>query len=322
MAGGASARRYLRIATPGGSVVAMFVPDADRPEEMMPGAVSPRWSFLEVQALLCERGVRVPAVLGEACDRGLVLLEDLGDRTMEAFVEAAPARRAEVYSQAVRDLARAQRALAELPASSIVATRALDATLLRWELDHFRAWGLDARGRRPSRGIGGICDDRAEFDAVAGRLAQRVAAWPQGFVHRDYQSRNLMVLDAPGGGIEIVWMDFQDALLGPRVHDLVALLNDSYQELDRAFVEVRLDEYAAAAELDRAGRERLGWEFDVVTVQRKLKDAGRYVFLDRVNGDSGFLRYVEPTLAKVRAALARLGDDEDMCAMKRLLTRA
>ena len=45
----------------------------------------------------------------------------------------------------------------------------------------------------------------------------------------------------------LCWIDFQDALLGPRVYDLVALLNDSYQTFDRAFVEARLDEYARAA---------------------------------------------------------------------------
>ena len=89
--------------------------------------------------------------------------------------------------------------------------------------------------------------DAARFSEIADRLAQRVADLPKGFVHRDYQSRNLMVVD--DGKLRLVWIDFQDALLGPRVYDLVALLNDSYQEFDRAFVEARLAEYAEAAGL-------------------------------------------------------------------------
>ena len=60
-----------------------------------------------------------------------------------------------------------------------------------------------------------------------------------------------MVVDAAGGGLEIAWLDFQDALLGPRAYDLATLLNDSAQDLDRSFVEARLDDYAAAASLDR-----------------------------------------------------------------------
>ena len=123
-------------------------------------------------------------------------------------------------------------------------------------------------------------------------------------------------------GAELVWLDFQDALLGPQVYDLVALLNDSYQTFDRPFIEARLDDFAAAAGLDAEGRAALGREFDVVTVQRKLKDAGRFIFIDRVKKNPGFLPYFEPSLAKVRAALARLEDEEDMRELARIVDAA
>ena len=131
-----------------------------------------------------------------------------------------------------------------------------------------------------------------------------------------------MVRERADGSLEIVWIDFQDALLGPRVYDLVALLNDSYQSFDRAFIEARLDEFAAAAGLDAADRTALGREFDVVTVQRKLKDAGRFVFIDRVKKNPSFLPYFEPSLAKVRAALTRLADEEDMRELAEIVARA
>jgi aminoglycoside/choline kinase family phosphotransferase len=314
MPGGASTRHYMRVTTPACSFVAMFVPDA-APEEVTSGEAPARWPFLDVQELLEGRGVRVPRVLAEDCARGLLLLEDLGDETLAAFLERAPLRRAEVYRRAVTDLAVAQRSLEALPEGSVVATRAFDEKLLRWELDHFREWGLDARGRELPP------EDRARFDALIDRLARRIAGWPRGFVHRDYQSRNLMVKTADGA-LDLVWIDFQDALLGPRVYDLVALLNDSYQSLDRPFIDARLDEYAAAAGLDAARRAELGREFDVVTVQRKLKDAGRFVFIDRVKNNPSFLPYFEPSLAKVRAALERLVDEDDMRELAAVVARA
>ena len=40
-------------------------------------------------------------------------------------------------------------------------------------------------------------------------------------------------------------------------------------------------------------------------MQRKLKDAGRFVFIDRVRGNPSFLGYIDDSLAYVRAALAR-----------------
>lgn len=315
MPGGASTRRYLRVTTRDGSLIAMFVPDA-APEEVTSGGPTARWPFLEVRDLLEARGVRVPRVLAEACDEGFLLLEDLGDETLAAFLERAPDRRESIYRVAVSDLARAQRSLSGLPAGSVVASRGFDETLLRWELDHFREWGLDARDRPLSP------EDRAAFDAIADRLARRIASWPRGFVHRDYQSRNLMVRTGVRGDEELVWIDFQDALLGPRVYDLVALLNDSYQTFDRSFVEARVNDFAEAGGLSADDRRSLSREVDVVTVQRKLKDAGRFVFIDRVKKNPSFLPYVEPTLAKVRAALERLSDEEDMRALAALIRGA
>ncbi len=313
MPGGASTRRYLRVRGPFGVLVAMFVPDAAPEEATSPSAVSgARWPFLEVRDLLASRGVRVPRVLGEACDAGLLLLEDLGDLTLGAFIEARPEARGAVYARAVSDLARAQLALADLPAGSIVSTRAFDATLLRWELEHFREWALEARGKELPT------DERVAFDAAADALAQEIAGWPRGFTHRDYQSRNLMVVgDAP----ELAWIDFQDALLGPRVYDLVALLNDSYVDIDQPFIDARLDDYAKAAGLDERGRDELGRAFDRLTVQRKLKDAGRFIFIDRKKNNPAFLPYFEPSIAKVRRSLARLEGDPVMRAIARAVDR-
>src|SRR5262249_52553463 len=123
---------------------------------------------------------------------------------------------------------------------------------------------------------------------------------PYGFVHRDYQSRNLMV--QPGPTLRI--LDFQDALLGPQVYDLVALLRDSYVELPAALVDEMLDEYAIRARL--ADRAQLRHLFDLQTVQRKLKDAGRFVYIDQVKGNPGFLQSIPASLRYVRAALDRL----------------
>lgn len=313
MPGGASTRRYFRVALPDGkSAVAMFVPDGAKPEEVQKHAHAHRWPFLEVRDLLVSRGVDVPALLGDASDRGWLLLEDLTDDTLANYLARRPDEKTALYTRAVKDLARAQIALADLPSDSVVATRAFDDDLLRWEIHHFREWGLEARG------ITLGTDDRATFDGVADRLAQRIAAWPRGFTHRDYQSRNLMVR---ANGV-LTWIDFQDALLGPRVYDLVALLNDSYQTFDRPFVEARLDEYAAEAKLDAAARAELGREFDLVTVQRKLKDAGRFVFIDRVKKNPSFLPFVVPTVRKAVSSLARLRDsDPDMATLADLLHR-
>jgi len=316
MKGGASTRRFFRISLGknGASAVAMFTPGAASHEIHKDGGHA-RSPFLEVRDLLDERGIRVPKLFADGSEQGWVVVEDLGDDTIANYLVKHPQQKRDIYRGAVRDLAHAQQRLRELPETCIVRSRAFDHDLLRWELDHFLEWAVLARG------IAVSAADRATFEAVAERLATRIAGWPRGFVHRDYQSRNLMVVAGQSEPFELAWIDFQDALLGPRVYDLVALLSDSYQEFDPGFIEQRLDEYAKTAGLGPGERALLGREFDWVTVQRKLKDAGRFIYIDRTHHNASFLPFVEPTIAKARAALARLSDDPDMRSLGELLNR-
>ena len=316
MPGGASTRAFYRVDLGSGRTgVAMYVPDASQPDEVTKvDEGGRRWPFLEVRDLLAARGVRVPELLGEATGDGFILVEDLGDDTLAEYLKRVPADRERLYQAAIADLAAAQKALADLPHDSIVRTRAFDADLLAWEIEHFLEWAIDARG------IAIADDDRERFHDIARRVAEEIAGWPRGFVHRDYQSRNLMVR-VDDGVPHLVWIDFQDALMGPRIYDVVALLNDSYQTFSREFVEARLDEFAAHHGLDQRGRAAVGREFDYVTVQRKLKDAGRFVFIDRKKGNPDYLPFVEPTIEKARASLARLGDDPTLAELAGILDR-
>lgn len=310
--GGASVRRFFRVKNPGASAVVMYVPAQSH--EIAKAPPQPRrWAFLEVRELLEARGVRVPALLATACDDGLILVEDLGE-TLAQHLARRPENRERLYRQAVRDLSAAQRALGSLPEGSVIAERVFDEDLLRWEIEHFREWALEARG------INLDSDERRVFDRAAQHLARTIAGWPRGFVHRDYQSRNLMVI-GDDAAPRLAWIDFQDAMLGPRIYDLVALLSDSYQTFSPSFIEARLDDFAQELGLDAEARRALGREFRLVTVQRKLKDAGRFVFFERVNGNPNFLSFVAPTIQKAQSALADLVHDEILRDLYELLER-
>jgi hypothetical protein len=180
----------------------------------------------------------------------------------------------------------------------VAKTRLFDYDLLRWELDHYREWGVEALREKPLDPV-----VRKRLDRVFDDLAREATSLPKGFVHRDYQSRNLMVIDpAPDPG-SLAIIDFQDALIGPRVYDLVALLNDSYVILPDTLKEEMVQRYAERMSLDPS---TISDEFHLVTVQRKLKDGGRFVFIDRVKNNPSFLQYVEGSFQRVRSALARI----------------
>jgi len=325
IAGGASPRRFYRVrgglgTAPDGTagVIVMSVPP-ETPDVAFARERGRGWPFLEVRALLAAAGVRVPAILAQSCDDGLLLVEDLGP-TLAEHLSAAPRDREALYRRAAEDLGRAQTALAPLPADSVVRLRQFDDDLLRSELEHFWEWAIAARH---------VNAPRDPFQRAVDYVVAELAALPRAFTHRDYQSRNLLVLPravaASGRARDdavLGWIDFQDALLGPRAYDLVALLCDSYQPFERAFVEARLDDYARVRALDASERQALGREFDLITLQRKLKDAGRFVFIEKKRGDASFLPFVAPTLAIVEDALARLAGVPELAGLGAIVRAA
>ncbi|EPX62900.1 putative phosphotransferase [Cystobacter fuscus DSM 2262] len=298
--GDASNRSYYRVGTAPESWVLMVMPleASKKSEEASKGEPPKELPFINVHRYLEGLGIRVPRILRYDEPAGMMVLEDLTDRTFEAALEGGK-HRDELYTRAVDLLARL-RAQAErhVDPNCLAFTRAFDEDLYDWELHHFREWGMEAwSGKKPTDA------ERAELDRVFRDIAKQLAAAPRGFTHRDYQSRNIMVKDG-----ELVVIDFQDALQGPRQYDLVALLRDSYVELDRGFVDAMLDRYIATfAQLTGERIEPTGFKafFDLLTLQRKMKDAGRFEFINRVKGNPGFLVSIPASLRYVRDAFER-----------------
>jgi aminoglycoside/choline kinase family phosphotransferase len=310
--GGAGNRIYWRVhdLVQTSSAVVMELPEdpVKSEEASKKGQVFAELPFLNVQRYLDRIGVRVPRVLLDGVKNGFLVIEDLTDRTLEAaLLEGAPQR--EVYGRAIDQLAKLRAHAEAHPEIGCLAwTRAFDEELYNWEFEHFIEYGLLARGANPSP------DELALLRREFARVSHELAAAPRSFTHRDYQSRNIMVLDS---GEQVV-IDFQDALQGPRQYDLVALLRDSYVELERPLIDEMLARYIdrfqaeGGARLD--AREFVAF-FDLLTVQRKLKDAGRFVFIDQVKKNPSFLKHIPSSLKYVKDALARRPDLSDVRAV-------
>jgi aminoglycoside/choline kinase family phosphotransferase len=308
--GDASSRRYHRVVLPQGrtpdSLIVMELPDdALGSDEAVSGGAPTELPFLNVGRHLAAAGLRVPEVLVDAVDDGVLLLEDLGDETFAQRVQAGDRDALERwYLAAVELLAAVHDAMWPVPEGCLAATRCFDYELLRWELDHYREWGAEALLDRELEP-----DLRARLDRELDALAEEVEGLPRGFVHRDYQSRNLMIVGEAPEPASLAIIDFQDALEGPRVYDLVALLGDSYVDVPDDVKQRIVSRYA---ELRGLPASEIAREFDLVTVQRKLKDGGRFVFIDRVKHNPSFLPYVDVSFGRVRQALTRLPGHEGL----------
>ncbi len=343
--GHASLRIYWRVQLPAHAQpprgeytqMAMVLPQSDdalkSEEGMSSEAEAPsELPFVNVYRYLNSIAMPVPDIDLVDMDLGVLLLEDLGDQTFEQSVlevrrrddlsaEAHETAFLDLYREAIDLLVNFQQAVLRSAVDDdfgdndqcIAFGRSFDRELLRWELDHYLEWGLEARldGEAAER----VAARKDELDAIFDRVVDRLLELPQALVLRDYQSRNLMHKSSQDGAADWHLIDFQDALKGPFIYDLVALLRDSYIELAGSQVDTLLDYYTergASVGLPWcADADRVFQAFHLQTIQRKLKDAGRFVYIDRVKGDASFLPYYDSSIRYVREALDKLvGWDE------------
>ncbi len=295
----ASFRRYFRAFNNGATLVVMDAPPGK--EDVRP--------YLKVTRLLESLGAHVPHVHEADIDRGLLLLEDLGGTHYLARLNAGddPER---LYGDALRVLAdiqvRGQDAATELaPYDREPLAREL-ALMPEWFLGRHLGLDVSAKQRMISAAF--------EF-LIAEALAQ-----PTVFVHRDFHSRNLMVVNDRNPGI----LDFQDALRGPIGYDLVSLLKDCYISWPRERVVRWVGEYRALLRsLGDAGvrlsganeTEFLRW-FDLIGVQRHIKVLGIFARLWYRDGKAGYLNDLPLTLEYVRDTCSRYSE---LAAMREFL---
>jgi aminoglycoside/choline kinase family phosphotransferase len=296
LAGDASNRRYFRIELNGSSIRSVILMQLAEPEafkqseEAVSGAAHAITDlpFLNVHRHLTKAGVSVPKLY----------LEDFGDLTLsDACHDAPPVDLKARYTQAVDALVQMQmKATSPADPQCLAFHRSFDVPLLMWEFDHFLEYGIVARQGKP------MCADdhlpiRSEFEKIAGLLAGQ----PRVFVHRDYHSRNLMV-----DGARLGVIDFQDALMGPSMYDLASLLRDAYIALDESLIDELIAYYLDRLEAQRqvwTNREAFRRLFDFTSLQRNLKAAGRFVYIDQVKGNPKFLADIPRTLGYVRRNL-------------------
>ncbi|MFT4704287.1 MAG: aminoglycoside/choline kinase family phosphotransferase [Bradymonadia bacterium] len=308
----ASSRRYARVMKADGSTeIGMLFPEDSGPEEAggPVGEGVEDSAFVRAQRWLSAGGVPVPELYAFDEAQRVLWLEDVGHTDLDAHV-AEKALLAPAYHRAL-DVLQQFQAATEEDVPDEVAGRAFDEALLRWELAHYVEWRLEA-----DLGLSLSADQRAELDGHFDALAAKIAAMPACVIHRDLQSHNIMVQPE-----RLVLLDFQDAMIGPYVYDAVALLRDSYVSLPTPLLGELIERFARfAADTHRDG-DVAGVIEDVhlQTVQRKLKDAGRFVFIDRVKGNPDFLQYRETSLRYVAEALKQLPQLQPLARLLRAL---
>jgi N-acetylmuramate 1-kinase len=275
----ASFRRYFRIKTPDGQFIIMDAPP-DK-EKLEP--------FIHVANLMAQSQLHVPAIFHQNIVDGFLLLEDLGSRCVLDEINSQNA--GSIYQTACNSLLNLQTntdlANSQLPV--------YDEALLQRELGIFEEWFL---GQYLDIEIPATLWQNVRTLLIKSALEQPITC-----VHRDYHSRNLMVLDDNELGV----IDFQDAVLGPITYDLVSLLRDCYVDWNVEQVDDWMTAYyqrLRQAELIDCELVQFKRWFDLMGMQRHLKAIGIFSRLNFRDNKPNYLNDIPRTLNYVTAQAA------------------
>ena len=308
----ASFRRYFRVFNNGKTSIAMDAPP--KQEDCTP--------FIDVTKRLRDVAVHAPEIIKQDLEQGFLLLEDFGSTPYLDVLNEQTAD--QLYDDALQALLKIQTANTDgLPE--------YDEAFLQQEMQLMPEWFLKTHLK-----ITPTTEQQKIIDRTLAVITASVLQQPQVFVHRDYHSRNLMVLsdtkiqndsraerDNVGAIATITrranemskkqggWalnttsnnpgiIDYQDAVLGPITYDLVSLLRDCYIRWPNEKIAKWVLDYKNQAEnaglMHKVPDATFIQWFDYMGLQCHIKVLGIFARLNHRDGKAHYLNDLPLTL--------------------------
>ena len=271
IAGGGSNREFFRLEGPSRAVVVLHQSDGGPEID----------SYVAIARLLARHGVGAPEIYAVDRKQGIILMEDLGDVHLEdALRTASRAEASSLYSRVLDILVDLETTVTDsLARENPIVDRIFDEKTLLGETEYFRREFIEGFCPIP---VPGSWEEERRFLATALARERRV------FMHRDFQSRNIMLRD---GRLRIV--DFQTAHRGPGLYDAASLLKDAYHPVNALERRTLLEAFHGKLRARGAPEERSFKEFHeaftLAGVQRNLQALAAFVKLGARMGKPRFL---------------------------------
>jgi aminoglycoside/choline kinase family phosphotransferase len=288
-----SNRSYYRLVGPAmETAVGAYGPDADENR-----------AFIAYTQTFYGAGLPVPELYGYDESAGVWLLQDLGDTTLYDALSLARQREGEEFPESMVGIYR--RVLEELPRFQVEGGRRVDFTMayprsafdkqsIRWDLNYFKYHFLK---------LAHIPFNEQRLEQDFGTLTWfLLQAETDHFLYRDFQSRNIMLLEgAP------VFIDYQGGRKGALQYDVASLLYDAKAAVPDAVRERLLEHYLDALSAHTAvDRDRFLEHYRGYVIVRVLQALGAYGYRGFYERKPRFLQSV-PFAARNLASILKRG---------------
>ena len=242
-------------------------------------------AFFHIGRHLFNKGLPVPQIYDADPLCGYVFIEDLGNTDLQTVAQQSDNYRttASLYQSVIDLLVKfSQSGIDQFDTTWCYQTPSYDKSLIlqaecRYFVDAFLNNYLGLTNR--------YADLKKEFEFIADNALPHAV---QGLMHRDFQSRNIMIKNS-----NIYFIDFQGTRMGPLQYDLASLLIDPYVDLppniQSRLLTYCLDQLAGKMAVE-AAKFRQCYRFCCLT--RNLQMLGAFGFLTRVKQKPHFETYI------------------------------
>lgn len=289
LAGDASARKYFRVILDQQTYVLMS----------WEPFVATDYPFLSVLTHFEKAKVNVPKIIGIGAELGVILLEDLGDLTLERkFWESSQQEKSwPYYQKALDEIIKIHTTATNLNSKTIAKEIMFDTAKFLWEMNYAKQHLIEGL-----LGVQLTDLQKTELEKIFTDFCEKLHQEPKVICHRDYHSRNLMLKLN-----KMYVIDFQDARLGPIQYDLVSLIKDSYVDISDSYAEQMLNYYFEHTDFLKSqnkSKDQFYYTYEIQSVQRCFKACGSFASFMNTRKDKRYLKYLTPTLKKVMRSLA------------------
>lgn len=260
-------------------------------------------SFVSIGKHLYQRQLPVPEIFLHDTFSGLVFLQDLGDTHLQDVILKLISEK-EIISHY-------QTIIQTIGEFSISGAQNFDTSwtyqstyydkelILEKECEYFvEAFLQDYLGMDA-----GVNDLEQDFNLLADKTLEYAVP---GLMHRDMQSRNIMVRDD-----QYYFIDFQGARLGPVQYDLASLIIDPYVALpfpiQSQLIEFSTNLISKKIEIEKANFKHC---LTYCLITRNLQILGAFGFLSKIKSKTYFDKFIPTAIKTLKNNLALFIKDE------------
>ena len=233
--------------------------------------------FVELSKFLNNHGIHVPKVFAQDIENGILLLEDLGSKSMRDILNDFPKKEKELYASAADSIAKIAD-ITERPNC----TKELSPEIILNDILLFTDWYYPMATGTPLNE-----NAKKEFMSIFEQLLPMAFKVPNRLVLWDYHIDNIMF---PPLSKECAIIDFQDAMWGPLTYDIMSLLAADRRTPSPDIINATKDVFFN--QLNGISRQDFEDSFAFMSMFRHLRVLGRFTTLSMVNKKEKYLQYV------------------------------